>query len=73
MTAIAPDHEVRSDLHAFSAGCLSPHPGDLFSIAGQIDGLVLHSEVETREILGLPGKKIQKIPLRHQRDKFAMG
>src|SRR5205085_3994753 len=33
---------------------------------------MLHAKRECREMFCLPGKKVQEVPLRHERDEFAM-
>src|SRR5207248_6249446 len=72
VTAVAADHEVRPDFNLRSAASPRLDSCDLFSIANQIDSLMLHSQIESGKFHCLSGKKVQKIPLRHQRDKLAM-
>src|SRR5947209_885359 len=47
------------------------HAGDAISFLDQVDRLSLHAQTEARIAPAVTAKKIEKIPLRHQRDEFA--
>jgi hypothetical protein len=72
MPAIAADHQVSANTHLGVAHSTRHHSCDPFAIPDQIDSLMLHKQVECRELPGLPGEEIQKIPLRHQSDELAV-
>ncbi len=63
--------QIRADLQfALRSFCArSRHAAFFFDQAGHLG---FHSQMKARIRLGMPGDKIQKIPLRHQRQKFAM-
>jgi len=56
----------------FTVGSLHPNTSDALLVEDQIDHLVLHMEAKRREAFGFSGEKVQKIPLRHESDKFAV-
>src|SRR5580704_14932212 len=72
MPAVAGNHQIRTDLHRASRGSRL-YSNDSITVANQANALVPHPKLETIEALSAPGQEVQKIPLRHQRDKFAMG
>ena len=71
MPAIRADHQVGANLerafgrHDLNAG----HPPAIFDEAGDLG---LHLQVEGGKAARLFGDEIQKVPLRHQRDKTAL-
>ena len=72
MPAVARDHQIRLEAH----GTLRRsrfHTNSSLAVADQVETLVLHPKLKAGKSLGARGKKIQKIPLRHQRDELRMG
>ncbi len=55
------------------SGDLRLHSGDPVALPNQMDALALHPELKARKSLRAIGKKVQEIPLRHQRDELAKG
>ena len=53
-------------------GVFARTPDDATVFFDQIDGFGLHVQVEGLVTLALLGEEIEKIPLRHQRNKFAV-
>src|SRR5262249_12030975 len=49
------------------------HSGDAAALLDQIDGLRAHAQVERRITATPVGEKIEKVPLRHDRDELAAG
>src|ERR1700730_15226481 len=72
MPSIGPDHKIRSKI-AFAVRCFCSDPGHAIFVEQKIDHFVLHAKRKRREACRLVSEKIQKIPLRHERDEFAMG
>src|ERR1039457_6406790 len=72
MAAIAADHEISKDIDRTVRG-LRLYSCDPFACTKEVHDIVLHSQLEVGEPPGFSGKKIEEIPLRHERNKFAMG
>ena len=72
MPAVATHHQIRQDVHR-TVGRSRLHSHDPLAGSNQIHRLVLHPELKAGKSLGVIGKKVQKIPLRHQRDELARG
>ena len=70
MPAVGPDDEI-SEKIAFVVRSLRAHPRDATVFKNKIDNFMLHVERERGEAFGVRRKKVQKIPLRHERDEFA--
>src|ERR1700738_2009415 len=72
MAPISPYSKIRED---FQLSCwsfrLNTH--QFSSVFNDLGDLGLHPQVKGRIPPGLLGNKIQKVPLRHQTKKFAMG
>src|SRR5438874_11160015 len=71
MTPIRADDKIGMKI-TFTVGSLHPNTSDALLVEDQIDHLVLHMEAKRREAFGFSGEKVQKIPLRHESDKFAV-
>src|SRR5439155_13650593 len=56
----------------FAARSFCAHADHARILRQQIDDFCFHVQLESRELFGVTGEKIKKIPLRHERDKFAM-
>ncbi len=71
MPAVAADHEVGADRQrALRAG--GAYANDAAVVFDQIDRFGLHVQVECFVAFAVLGEEIEKIPLRHQRDEFAV-
>ena len=71
MPSIAADDEVSADGKR-AVRRIGPQPDDAAVLHDQIGRLRLHAQVERLVAFALAGEKIEKIPLRHQRDIFAV-
>ena len=72
MPPVAGHDKIRLDVHGPIRRSRF-HSGDPLAHANQVDALALHPDLKASESLRASGKKIQEIPLRHQRDEFAAG
>ena len=71
MASVAADHQVGADReHAVRR--LGAHAGDAPVLLDQIGRLGLHAQVECPVALALLGQEVEEVPLRHQRDEFAV-
>ena len=71
MASVATDREVGADRERAVRG-LGAHADDAPVLLDQVGRLGLHAQVERRVALALLGQEVQEIPLRHQRDEFAV-
>src|SRR6266404_9865429 len=71
MTSIRADNEIGAKV-AFAVRSLYPNTRDALLVENEIDHFMLHLEDERRKVLGFGREKIQKIPLGHERDEFAV-
>ena len=71
MASIGADGQLRAYFKC-AIGSFSFDAGDLTVFLQQVGCLVLHEQAETWEPPSFFRQVIQKIPLRHQRDKFAV-
>src|SRR5580692_9803343 len=71
VSSVASDHQVGANLR-LTLRRLRHYAANPSAFVDQIDRLVLQAQVEAGELLRLAGKKIQEVPLRHQRDKLAV-
>ena len=72
MTTIGADDKVGAD-REFTFGRLRANADDAAALLDQVGSLGAHAQIEGLVALAAGGEKIEKIPLRHQRDVFAMG
>ncbi len=72
MAAIATHDEVGADLHLAAVVVRDDSP-DAIADLYETGGLVLHEQLKGRKAPGVGGKKVQEIPLRHERDELAGG
>ena len=54
------------------SGVLARSAGDAAAFVDQVGGLGLHQQMKARIAPALLGEEIEEIPLRHQRDEFAV-
>src|SRR5437764_10115349 len=71
MTSICPNDEIGAKV-TFAVRSLYPNTRDALLVEDQLDHFMLHVEGKSREAFGFSGEKIQKIPLRHERDELAV-
>src|SRR5207248_5723443 len=71
MTTICADDHVRPHL-ALALWSFYPNAGNVVIFKKQIDDFMLHVQSKGWESLCVAGKKVQKIPLRHESDEFAV-
>src|SRR5579864_4563634 len=70
--AISAHREKRSNLH-YSVGSLCLYSGNPSVILKQVDRFCLHHQLKSWILFGLFDKEIQELPLRHEREEFAVG
>src|SRR5438270_9863653 len=71
MTSIRADDEICTKI-TFALRSHYPNTSDTLLVENKIDHLVLHAEGKRGEGSGFARKKVQKIPLRHERDELAV-
>src|SRR6185503_8054598 len=71
MAAVASDRQLSADFE-FALRRPGAQPDDAAALFDEIGRLRLHPQIEPRILLAMVGEEIQEVPLRHQRDKFAM-
>src|SRR5438132_1648173 len=71
MTSIRADDEIGPKI-AFAVRSLYPNARDALLVKDEIDHLMLHVEGKSGEAFSFSGKEVQKIPLGHERDEFAV-
>ena len=71
MAPVAADHEFRADRER-SVRRVGDHADDASILLDQVGRLGLHAQVECLVALALLGEEIEEVPLRHQRDEFAV-
>ena len=69
--SVGPDHEIGPHLEP-SPRRLAAHAGNAPAVLDQLGHLGLHGEVKARIMAALPGQEVEKIPLRHHRNKMAV-
>ena len=67
MPAVAADDEIGADGER-AVRRVGAQPDDAAALLDQIGRLRLHAQIEGLVALAVVGQKIEKIPLRHQRD-----
>ena len=70
MPPIGANDEVCAHFH-FATRSFCTHADYALILNQQIDDFGFHVQLKGRETLGTIGEEIQKIPLRHEGDKFA--
>ena len=70
MTTIRTNDQVSSHFARAVRG-LHADADNLFIFKKQIDDFMLHGQSKGGEVLCAAGEKVEKIPLRHESDKFA--
>src|SRR4029077_14902468 len=70
VSPVRANHEVCAHFQS-AARSLCAHTDHLLILNQHVDDLGLHEQLEGREPFGVAGEKIEKIPLRHERDEFA--
>src|SRR6266550_516627 len=71
MTPIRADDKIGMKI-TFAVGSLYPNTSDALLVEDQLDHLMLHVEGKRREGFGFSGEEVQKVPLWHERDEFAV-
>src|SRR6476620_9466340 len=71
MAAVAADHKRGVNLDV-AAGGFGAQPGDTAAVRDEIGRLRLHQQVKAWIALAMLGDKIEEVPLRHERDEFAV-
>ena len=71
MAPVAADHEISADGER-SVRRVGDHAGDASILLDQVCRLGLHAQVERLIALALLGEEVEEVPLRHQRDEFAV-
>ena len=71
MAPVAADHEIRANGER-SVRRVGDHAGDASILLDQICRFGLHAQVERLIALALLGEEVEEVPLRHQRDEFAV-
>ena len=71
MAPVAADHEVSADRKrpVWRLGDQADNAAVLFDEIGRLG---LHAQVECRVTLAVLGEEVEEVPLRHQRDEFAV-
>ena len=72
MPPIAANDEIGANIQ-LTVRRIGAHADDAAALLDQIGGVGLHAQIEGLVAFALAGKKIEEIPLRHQRDIFAAG
>ena len=72
VSAIGAEDELGADFE-LAVRRLRTQPDDAVALLDQIGRLGLHAQVEGPVALAVRGEKIEEVPLRHQRDEFAVG
>jgi hypothetical protein len=70
MPSIRADDEIGARFQ-FAARSFCVRASHALILDEQIDDLGFHVQLERWETFGVTGEKIEKIPLRHERDEFA--
>ncbi len=71
VSPIRANHEVCAHFH-FAARSFCAYAAHALILDEQIGDLGLHVQFKGREPFGMTGEKIEKIPLRHERNEFAV-
>ena len=71
MPAVAADDQIGADLQ-FAVRRLGAQPDNAPALLDQIRRLGAHAQIERRIALAARGQEVEEIPLRHQRDEFAV-
>ena len=71
MAPVAADHEVSADRKR-PVRRLGDQADDAAVLLDEIGRFGLHAQVECRVTLAMLGEEVEEVPLRHQRDEFAV-
>ncbi len=72
MPPVAADDQIGADRQASPSGVFARSADDAAALLDQVGRLGMHAQIESLVALALLGQEIEKIPLRHQRDEFAV-
>src|SRR3954466_52306 len=71
VSPVRADYEVGQKI-AFAGGSSHAHARDAIVVEEQVDYFMLHKQGKRGELFGFGGEEIEKVPLRHEADHFAV-